>query len=92
MRFCDVGGAALGIDFGAWRWQDQSPIWLELRAGSIHSSTLEKLRQELSESFQEGSWIYIPIRLKTGVEYDTVLNYAVKQLERIAAILQSESA
>lgn len=91
MRFCDVGGAALGIDFGAWRWQDQSPIWLELRAGSIHSSTLEKLRQELSESFQEGSWIYIPIRLKTGVEYDTVLNYVVKQLERIAAILKSES-
>ena len=92
MTFCDVINASLGIYFGAWRIRPLSPIWLVLPVGnSTNSSILAARHQERLQGHETGDHFYIPIPLKLGVEYESVLDSMVEHLESIARLLKGSS-
>lgn len=75
----------LGISFEVWRDQGISPLWLSFsrKTGVVadHFKAIPELFKDL-RSLKDG--LYVPIRLKTGVEREKVVSDAVAQLERIA--------
>lgn len=92
MTFCDVVNTSLGIYFGAWRTRPLSPIWLALPIGNATIfGILETLRQEPFHGHISGNHCYIPIYLRLGVEYESVLDSMVEQIERIAGLLKPKS-
>lgn len=87
-------GAWLGVDLIAWRDQGITPIWLEHDTNDAFSGIEGKAR--LAEGlFDEAyvddeDWLKIPIRLKTGVERDRVIDDAVRQMRDVADKLREE--
>ena len=75
----------LGIDLRAWRDEAISPIWWTF---STSTGVVRDHFKAIPELFNDvrhlGSTLYVPIRLKTGVERDRVKDDAVAQLKRIA--------
>ena len=75
----------LGISFEVWRDEGISPLWLNFgrKTGVIadHFKAIPELFRDV-RPLKDG--LYVPIRLKTGVEREKVVEDAVVQIERIA--------
>ena len=75
----------LGIYFKVWRDQGISPLWwwFSNKSGVAvdHFKSIPELFKDVRPSASE---LYVPIRLKTGVERDRVIDDAVAQMKRIA--------
>ena len=70
----------LVINFRVWRDHGITPLWLAPSGSKVNE--LEKIRG-LFENVEFGGVRYFPIRLKTGVERDRVIDDAVAQMKRI---------
>ena len=70
----------LVINFRVWRDHGITPLWLAPSGNKV--TELEKIRG-LFENVEFGGLRYFPIRLKTGVERDRVIDDAVAQMKRI---------
>ena len=75
----------LGIHIIAWREAGISPLWLRFgtRTGVVadHFKTIPKLFEDVRLRHNE---LYVPIRLKIGVEREGVIADVVAQIEKIA--------
>ena len=82
-------GLWMGVHLQAWRDYGITPVWLEVYPSSSFSGVSGKPLQKIKnmvEDVQEsdsGS-LRIPIRLKTGVERDRLIEDAVNQVRSIA--------
>ena len=80
-------GAWFGVDLGAWGEYGITPLWWEINTTKPFSgltaaaSKVQSLLEEAQDS--DDDWVYIPIRLKTGVERDRVLDAIVEQIRSI---------
>ena len=80
-------GAWLGVDVVAWSDCGITPLWLEIETADSFSgitaaaSNVRNLIDEAQDS--DGSLVEIPIRLKTGVERDRVIDDIVRQIRGI---------
>ena len=80
-----------GIELGAWRDSGITPLWCVL-TGSESFSTLGnwlriKQRFDFDGVRSYGDLLYIPIRLKTGVDEAAVIDDAVDRMRGIADVL-----
>lgn len=75
----------LGIDLGAWRDEGISPLWWRFgtTTGVVHGH-FETVPELFKDVRPRDEGLYVPIRLKTGVERDRVIEDAVAQMRRIA--------
>ena len=71
----------LAINFRVWRDHGITPLWLAPWGSTVNE--FETIRG-LFENVEFGGVRYFPIRLKTGVERDRVIDDAVAQMKRIA--------
>ena len=80
-------GAWFGVDFKAWGNYGITPLWWELNTTEPFSgitaatSKVQSLIEEAQDS--DDDFVYIPIRLKTGVERDRVIDAIVEQIRSI---------
>ena len=77
----------LGVHLDAWCASGITPIWWRQNANSRYSGIKGRLRQaaELFDEVEDADGhLWIPIRLKTGVERDGVIDDAAQQMKRIA--------
>ena len=80
-RFPNMSEAQwIGISFAQWASSGETPIWL--RIWDSAAVDLHALRERLDQSVEwtPGESLWIPVRLKTGVTYDVVLEDAVRQM------------
>ena len=85
--------AWLGVDLYAWGKWGITPIWAEHNTRSSSSGIEGQIRQAelLFDNVQEDDgWLYLPIRLTTGVERERVVDDAVLQMRSIAEKLRTE--
>lgn len=79
----------LGIDFRQWRDAGVTPLWWWFDTSAI---VVADFLKKISELFTDLGPIhkdsYIPIRLKTGVEREAVIDDATAQMTRIAEKLR----
>ena len=78
-----------GIELGAWRDSGITPLWCVL-AGSESFSTLGnwlRIKQCFDGVRSYGDLLYIPVRLKTGVDEAAVIDDAVDRMRSIADVL-----
>ena len=68
--------AWFGIRWTLWSNNGTTPLWLRLHSESVFNQVRDKLPATLG-----GDWI--PIYLKTGVEYSVVLDGVVRQLKAV---------
>ncbi len=85
--------AWLGVHLYAWCDSGITPIWWRQNANSSYSGIEGKLRQA-TDLFDEaegddGGFLWLPIRLKTGVERDDVIDDAARQVRDIADRLRA---
>ena len=77
----------LGVHLDAWCASGITPIWWRQNANSGYSGIKGRLRQA-AELFDEAEdadgHLWIPIRLKTGVERDSVIEDAAQQMRGVA--------
>ena len=81
LRLCGLSGW-FGVDCDLWRTTADTPFWLYLRSISIDKLP-NSLRSALQVSYSRDA-LKIPVRPKTGVEQDQVVEDIVTQLKRIA--------
>ena len=84
-------GLALRVDMYQWARSGTSPIWLRI----WHKQTINEQAINLDElgtrwntagwlpSHREPDWLWIPIELRTGREYEDVLDEATRQVTRV---------
>ena len=81
-------GLWLGIELEVWRDAGITPLWWMVENTAFYgvAGQFETIRGLFDDvQFYENSMLlYIPIRLKTGVERDRVVDEAVAQMNRIA--------
>jgi hypothetical protein len=80
-------GLWLGVDLEAWRHRGITPLWSEHNTSGSFSGLEGKLRQArqlFDDAHEADGWLYIPIRLTTGVERDRVIDDAVRQMRGMA--------
>lgn len=81
-------GLWLGVDLEAWRDWGITPMWLKQHTGGSFAGVPGKTADQNVSLFDEAQAnkgvLYIPIRLKTGVERDDVIEDAVQQMRSIA--------
>ena len=80
-------GVWLGVDLLAWRDWGITPIWSEHNTNTPFSGVEGKVRRAeklFGEAHEADGWLYIPIRLATGVERDRVIDGVVLQMRSIA--------
>lgn len=88
-RFFGVHGkfqAWLGVQFESWRDTGITPLWCDFKGKTAITVDHFKTNPELIEAaefYGEGR-LYVPIRLKTGVERNRVVDDAVAQIKRVA--------
>ena len=75
----------LGINHDLWARSSATPIWLWVTDRT--AVNMDEVESKLNVQTQ-GEWI--PIHLKTGVEYDKVLEGVISQLKRVAEIAGAE--
>ena len=78
-----------GIELGAWRDSGITPLWCVL-TGSESFSTLGnwlRIKQRFDGVRSYGDGLYIPVRLKTGVDEAAVIDDAVDRMRGIADVL-----
>ncbi len=75
----------LGIDLLAWRDEGISPLWWRFspKTGVVgdHFKAIPELFNDVR---RRHDGLHVPIRLKTGVEKDKVIDDAVAQMKRVA--------
>lgn len=71
----------LTIHFEMWRDYGVSPLWL--RSWIEAEQNLEKARGSFPNNVESEGFRYFPIRLKSGVEKDRVIDFAVEQIRHI---------
>ena len=79
-------GSWFGIDLGAWSASGITPLWWKINTNRPFSgitAPVAKVQSLLEEAVDFDGWIYIPIRLKTGVERDRVIDAIVEQIRSI---------
>ena len=83
-------GVWVGVDFDAWRRFGITPFWLELSPtdgfsgiGKTPAGTIVNALPGAEENESTG-FVCVPIRLKTAVERDRVLDAMVEQIRDIA--------
>ena len=75
----------LGIDLTAWRDEGISPLWWRFRTiTGVVRGHFENIPELCSDVGSRDDGLYVPVRLKTGVERDGVVSDAVAQMKRIA--------
>ncbi len=75
----------LGIDLRAWRDEGISPLWWRFRTNTgVARRHFERLPELYSDVRTRDDGLYVPIRLKTGVERVRVIGDTVAQMKRIA--------
>lgn len=81
-------GLWLGVDLEAWRDWGITPMWLKQHTGSsfagVSGTTADQNVSLFDEAQANKGVLYIPIRLKTGVERDDVIEDAARQMRSIA--------
>ena len=80
-------GSWFGIDLGVWSDCGITPLWLEINTNRPFSgitAAASKVQNLLEEAVgSDDGWVYIPIRLKTSVERDRVIDAIVEQIRSI---------
>ena len=71
-----------GVNHDMWARSGDTPLWL--RAYDSNQVSMYEIGRELNVQVQDG---WIPVHLKTGVEYPEVLDDVVSQLKVIAKII-----
>ncbi len=75
----------LGIHLKAWRDEGISPLWWRFRAKTgVVVGHFKAFPELLRDVRPRDDGLYVPIRLKTGVEREKVVSDAAAQIERIA--------
>ena len=80
--------AWLGIYFIFWRKYRSTPLWIGIEKEKISEQERQAL-ESLELIDDDDVWSYIPIYLKTGVEYHEVLDAVIERLRRVAELLSS---
>ena len=83
-------GLWLGIELEVWRDAGITPLWWLFQNSEFCgvAGHFEKIRELFDDvRVYENELLYVPIRLKTGVERDRVVEDAVDQMKRIADTL-----
>ena len=75
---------SLCVDLNLWAAMGDTPIWIWAETEADPNRRLRDSDVAVSE---DAGWLYVPIHLKTGVEYQHVLEDAVLQLRRVAEIV-----
>ena len=90
-RYLNFAGVSAWFGVHSGRWSeggsDDTPMWLLLNGAS--PDLLNKISVQLG---LRASGNYFPIRLKTGVEWDDMLDNVVSQLQAIAEVLQAANS
>ena len=81
-------GSWFGIDIGVWSQCGITPLWWEINtnkpfSGITTAAKVQNLLEEAVDSYDDDGWVCIPIRLKTGVERDRVIDSIVEQIRSI---------
>lgn len=79
--------AWFGIRWSLWRGQGATPLWLQLQVE--RESVFNQVRDKLPASPGDH---WIPIYLKTGVEYSVVLEDVVRQLKAVCDAVNAAKA
>lgn len=77
----------LGVDLGMWCDSGTTPLWWRQKENSRYSGLKGRLRRAVElfdEARDDDGYLWIPIRLKTGVERDSVIEDAAQQMRGIA--------
>ncbi len=89
-RYCRFSGVSescglwFGINHERWARDGNTPLWL--RVLGLTEAMMDDIVKELNVQVRD-EWI--PIHLKTGVEYDKVLDDVVSQLKKIAEVARN---
>lgn len=91
LRMYERFGLWLGIDFEVWRDAGITPLWWcfndnEYSGVAGRLQTISELFDD-AQHYEDTGTLYIPIRLKTGVERDRVVDEAVEQMKWISETL-----
>ena len=93
-RYCRFVGLEnqlwLGVNHERWAESADTPLWLRLwtLTGSSEDEIARKMNVQIVEGiYDSGKNSWIPIHLKTGLDYDEVLDDVVFQLKKIREIL-----
>lgn len=94
VEFMDVeekffGEFFIGINFRLWKTVGDIPLWLRIDKTTVRVD-VEKLQSEfplmppsIEPSIDKSYYVYVPIDLKTGEEYQAVLDDVVSQIGKI---------
>ena len=77
-------GAWIGFPVVWWRDNGISPIWCRISDHGLNANHFQKIPELFKVVKMEGNRVWIPIRLKTGVEREKVIENCVGQIEQIA--------
>ncbi len=80
----------LCVNFDFWATSGDTPVWLWIRDDvPISIENLRRRTPSLNEKTNSRSWPYaMPIYLRTGVEYDRVLDDVMRQVKEIADLVE----
>ena len=78
-----------GVEIRAWRDSGITPLWWVLRSsGSFRTlGHWGRIKRRIDGVRSYNDWLYIPVRLRTGVDRDRVIDDAVDRMHRIADTL-----
>lgn len=81
-----------GVHLKVWRDEGISPMWCWFGTSTgVAITHFQKLPDLFKDVKSRGDGLYIPIRLKNGVEREKVVEHAVAQIEQIANEVISKS-
>lgn len=89
-RYLRLGGRFvhfLGVNLEAWRTWGHSPIWSRYYSGV--QGRLSEVRAIFEDAQTANGFLWIPIRLTTGVDRARVIDDAARQVTRIGKRLDS---
>ena len=75
-----------GIEIRAWRDSGTTPLWWVLRSSGSFSTLGHwgRIKQRIDGVRSYSDWLYIPVRLRTGVDRSRVIDDAVQRMRGIA--------
>ena len=78
-----------GMECRAWRDSGITPLWWVLSSSAAYDATgdWQRIKGSLDGVQSYGGYLYIPVRLKPGVEEAEVIEDAVRQMRRVADTL-----
>lgn len=83
----------LGLDFDLWQENGTTPMWCRIQDTLLNhaQASMHRLEDEFPGTLDRNGWQCIPIRLKTGVESDRVVEDATDQMIEIADLILENS-